>query len=146
MLYQILLATSMTLVTVVIHLLGLKTLIHVQRAQQRHWSEVRIAPSVLLIAIVLGLIALHTLEIWLYAILYLLLGALPDFESALYFSTVTFATIGYGDILLGKSWRIFGAIEGATGVAILGLSTAFFVMVLSSLKLFGSHLVEREHP
>jgi hypothetical protein len=65
------------------------------------------------------------------------LRAAPNFESALYFSTVTYATIGYGDVLIEKSWRILGAIEGAIGVIMLGWSTAFLVSVLAQLRLFG---------
>jgi voltage-gated potassium channel len=43
---------------------------------------------------------MHTLEIWVYAGLYLALRAAPNFETALYFSTVTYASIGYGDVLV----------------------------------------------
>ena len=78
--------------------------------------------------------AIHTVEIWLYAGLYLSLRAVPNFENALYFSTVTYATIGYGDVLIAKPWRILGAIEGAIGVIMLGWSTAFLVSLMSQLK------------
>ena len=51
--------------------------------------------------------------------------------------SVTYASIGYGDVLVAKPWRVLGAIEGATGVIVLGWSTAFLVSILSQLKLFG---------
>jgi hypothetical protein len=79
--------------------------------------------------------AIHSAEIWLYALLYLLLGAFTEFELALYFSTVTYSSVGYGDVLLGEEWRIFGAIEGATGLIMIGWSTAFLVSLLGQLKL-----------
>ena len=75
------------------------------------------------------------MEIWLYALLYVLLGALGTFEVALYFSTVTYSSVGYGDVLLRQEWRILGAIEGATGILMIGWSTAFLVSVLGKLKL-----------
>ena len=53
-----------------------------------------------IVFVVLGLVAILTIEIWLYGMVYLSLGALPDFESALYFSTTSFTTIGYGDVVL----------------------------------------------
>ncbi|WP_377369101.1 ion channel [Phenylobacterium ferrooxidans] len=39
---------------------------------------------------------------------------------ALYFSTVTYFAIGYGELTLAKRWRILGAIEGANGFILLG--------------------------
>lgn len=64
-------------------------------------------------AIVLGLFALHSIEIWCCAGAYLRLGALGNFETALYFSTVSYASLGYGDILLARDWRLVGAMEDA---------------------------------
>ena len=55
---------------------------------------------------------------------------------ALYYSTVTYASIGYGDVLMPQSWRILGAIEGAAGIIMLGWSTAFLVSLLARMKLF----------
>jgi hypothetical protein len=136
MIHQLILASLMVLVTVAIHLLGLGMLIRLLRSHRRSWPAVRSAPIALLLVAALGLFAVHTVEIWLYAGLYFYLRAASDFESALYFSTVTYASIGYGDVLVTKSWRILGAIEGATGVIMLGWSTAFLVSILSQLKLF----------
>ena len=48
---------------------------------------------------------------------------------------MTYTTIGYGDVLLPKPWRILGAIEGATGVIMLGWSTAFLISLLVQLRL-----------
>ena len=62
-------------------------------------------------------------------------NALPDLESALYFSTSSYATIGYGDLVLPRGWRVLGAIEGANGVILLGWSTAFFVAIVGRIRL-----------
>ena len=133
MTHQLLLATAMVIITVLIHLLGLGSLIRILNRTKRN---LRLPPIGLLLVTAMGLVFIHTVEIWLYAGLYLALHAAKDFESALYFSTVTYATIGYGDVLIAKPWRILGAIEGAAGVIMLGWSTAFLVSVLSQLKLF----------
>jgi len=50
---------------------------------------------------------------------------LADFESALYFATTSFTTLGYGDVVLDRHWRLFGAIEGANGLLLFGSSPAF---------------------
>ena len=94
----------------------------------------------------MGIILIHTVEIWMYAFLYLALGTLHDFETALYFSTVTYASVGYGDVLLPKGWRILGAIEGATGIIMLGWSTAFLVSLLARLKLLAHDWLSTDRP
>ena len=135
MLLQLTLATAMVLGTVLIHLFGLAALVRVLRSHSRFFRKLRIMPLTLLLTATTGIIAIHTVEIWLYALVYLELGALGDFEQALYFSTVTYATIGYGDVVLPHGWRILGAIEGAAGIIMLGWSTAFLVSLLTRLKL-----------
>jgi hypothetical protein len=138
MIAQLSLATVMALVTVSVHLFGLAILVRLLRTHQRLLAKLKLAPMTVLLGAAVGLVVIHTAEIWLYAGLYLLLGAAANFESALYFSTVTYATIGYGDVLIDSSWRILGAIEGAIGVIMLGWSTAFLVSLLAQLK-FLSH-------
>ena len=65
----------------------------------------------------------------------MVLHAAPDFEQGQYFSTVTYASIGYDDVLIARPWRMLGAIEGATGVILLGWSTAFLVSLLPQSRL-----------
>ncbi len=132
------LATSTAIVgaTILIHLIGLLALL---RLLQLHTSRVRMAHPLLDQALVIvgaafGLFFLHAIEIWLYAAFYVLVGEIPSLDNALYFSTSTYATIGYGDVLLSPRWRILGAIEGANGVILLGWSTAFFVSVVQRLR------------
>ncbi len=89
-----------------------------------------------------GLFALHTAEIWAYGFLYVHLRALPNFDDALYFSTTSYTTLGYGDIVLPSAWRLVGAIEGANGIILLGWSTAFFVSVVNRIRLFEQEISE----
>ena len=58
-------------------------------------------------------------------------GSLPNAESAFYFSGVTYTTLGYGDLVLAKPWRLLAPIEGLMGVLMCGLSTGCFFVVLS---------------
>lgn len=137
MLVQLLLATVMVTAICLIHLIGLALLTRVLRSHRKAFGKLRILPLTILLAATVGIIGIHTIEIWLYAGLYLGLGAFGHFEEALYFSTVTYASIGYGDLLMPHEWRIFGAIEGAAGIIMLGWSTAYLVSLLTQLKLFG---------
>ena len=107
------LATLMVGLTVIIHFAGLLGLMWVLRARGHRFRahESAVGQGAVIVFVVLGLVAILTIEIWLYGMVYFSLGALPDFESALYFSTTSFTTIGYGDVVLDKNWRLFGAVE-----------------------------------
>jgi hypothetical protein len=48
-------------------------------------------------------------------------------EEALYFSTVSFSTIGFGDVVLSPEWRMFSSLEGINGFLLIGWSTAYLV-------------------
>jgi len=134
---QLTIATLVVALTVLVHLVGLGALLAILR-RHRHASSRLLAAFVNAGAILLaafGLFALHSLEIWTWAGVYRWLGVLPDLESALYFSTSTYVTIGYGDLVLPPGSRILGAIEGASGIILIGWSTAFFFSIVDRLKL-----------
>ncbi len=82
---------------------------------------------VAIVTVVLGLFAILTIEVWIWALSYLLLGAFVDFETGLYFSTVTFSTLGFGDVLPPERWRLFAALEAVNGFLVIGWSTAYLV-------------------
>jgi hypothetical protein len=73
---------------------------------------------------VLWLFVATILEVWAWAALYLLIDAAQSIEEAAYFSTVTFTTLGYGDITLDEQWRLLSSFEGANGLLMFGWSTA----------------------
>lgn len=136
-------ASLMVALTASIHLVGIAAFLLLFRRHRNAATERRILVEFLsLLTAVMGLFALHTAEIWLYAALYTGVGALPDFEDALYFSTSTYTTVGYGDLVLPRSWRIVGAIESANGIILLGWSTAFFVGMVGRVKWL-EHELER---
>jgi voltage-gated potassium channel Kch len=80
----------------------------------------------LFIRVFIWIVLLHLVEICVWAGYYVWKGALPDLQSALYFSAVTYTTTGYGDIVLPEEWRLLGAIEALTGILMCGWSTGFF--------------------
>lgn len=89
----------------------------------------------LLVRITWWLILVHVLEILVWAGFYVGAGCLPDSETALYFSGVTYTTLGYGDVVLKEPWRILGPIEGLTGILMCALSTGLFFAVVSRIHL-----------
>jgi hypothetical protein len=139
------LATLMVGLTVAIHLGGLLGLLWVlrDRAHRIRARESRLVPLGVILFVVLGLVAIHSIEIWLYAAAVWAIGAVSDFETALYFSTVTFTTLGYGDVVLGGNWRLFGAIEAGNGLILFGWSTAFLLSVTGRLRLLEHDWLEK---
>jgi hypothetical protein len=74
--------------------------------------------------VILLMFMVAVVEVGVWAGTYLLIGAIQEAESAFYFSTVTFTTLGYGDIVLSGQWRILSAFEAANGIIMFGWSTA----------------------
>ena len=132
------LSALMVGMTVTIHFCGLLALLWFLRRRGHRFRahESWAGQGAAIVFVVLGLVAVTTMEIWLYATVFLALGALSDFESALYFSTTSFTTIGYGDVVLDRKWRLLGAIEGANGLLLFGWSTAFLISVTARMRTF----------
>jgi hypothetical protein len=82
---------------------------------------------------VVVMIGLHALQIAIWAFAYRQLlpdGELPSFEAALYFSFVTFTTLGYGDITLTEGWRLLSGIQALNGILLVGWTTAYLFAVV----------------
>jgi hypothetical protein len=88
---------------------------------------------VLLTASFSVIIILHMVEIAIWAIFYFMRSLFADFETSLYFSTTSYTTIGYGDVVLPPAWRMLGGIEGVSGVLLCGLSTAFVFAIVNAM-------------
>jgi Ion channel len=132
MLTKTLLAACLVASTVTIHAAGLGIVLsHVSHSKVQP-EDTRFWPITwLLIRIAWLLIVIHLFAIFVWALFFWLAKCLPNLESSFYFSAVTYATIGYGDLVLPKEWRMLGPIEGFTGILMFGLSTAFFFIVVS---------------
>ncbi|MEN9855760.1 MAG: hypothetical protein RLZZ157_886 [Pseudomonadota bacterium] len=146
-LMTLVISSFMVGLTVTIHFFGLAVLIRLLRVGREDILVKRqhIARRMFIIMFaVFGLFAIHTIEIWSYAGLYhFVLGAIRDFETAVYYSTVSFVSLGYGDVVLPKRWRLIGAIEAANGVILLGWSTAFLVTVIGRLQALEHEWLDR---
>lgn len=135
MFYELFIGSLLISITVVIHAVALDRLkgllVSVEngfRLRMRHSWKIP-----MLIIAVLGAFCSHIVQIWLWAVFYLSIEALPTLEEALYFSTCTFTTVGYGDIVLDKGWRLVSSFQAANGFILFGWSTAFIFEVMSGL-------------
>ena len=120
-------------VCVVIHAAGLAFALRRLAARSAGARQRRVHVMRALVATAAWLLMLHLLEIGAFGLFYLWQRILPDLETAVYFSGVTYATVGYGDTVLPLEWRLLGPIEGLTGILMCGLSTGFFFAVVSRL-------------
>ena len=109
------------------HIFALSELI--ERLKARFGSENTVGKSSfrMTVMVFLGILLAHTAQIYLWAGVLWLIGAISSFSEAIYFSLVTYTTLGYGDVVLGDQFRILGAMESVTGVLMFGISTAFLV-------------------
>jgi hypothetical protein len=100
------------------------------RALRRRMSEEIIRSlwhSTLILAVfVLWLFLATVLQMWAWALLYLLLDAIEPLEKAVYFSVEAFTTVGYGDVVLDENWRLLASLKSANGLLMFGWSTALF--------------------
>ncbi len=90
----------------------------------------------LLISTSVFLIFLHLIQSALWALLYLFLPGISEletFEKAMYFSLVTFTTLGYGEITIGSINRILAGLEAINGITLIGWSTAFMFAIFQEL-------------
>jgi hypothetical protein len=80
------------------------------------------------------LVSLHILEILIFALFYLSVGALGTLESALYYSAASYSTLGAAMPYFGQEWRLVGAMEAVMGFILIGWSTAFMVSTVNRLR------------
>jgi hypothetical protein len=130
-----LVALALVAATVLVHVVGLLSLMS-WLGRRPNGLPLEFWPITwLFVRLVWALLLIHGVEIWLWAAVYYWGAHLPDMGTALYFSGVTYTTIGYGDVLLVRPWRILAPIEGLTGIVMSSLSAAFFFAVLSRVFL-----------
>ncbi len=93
------------------------------------WAPFRAGAAVLGSAL-LAMLVLALAQIALWAGAFVLCGEFADFDEAFYHSAVNFTTLGYGDIVMSRRWRLLGPLEAVNGSLMLGLSTALLFTVL----------------
>ena len=89
------------------------------------------------------LLSLNFVEAIIWGFTYYLLPGITEFESiekAIYFSLVTFTTLGYGDITINSANRMLAGFEAMNGVLLLGWTTA---MMFSLLQLIVKDLLKK---
>jgi voltage-gated potassium channel len=88
--------------------------------------------AVLVVKSTIAIIILHGLVILLWASFYRL-QCFPSWELAFYFSASSYATVGYGDVILPTRWRLLGPLESMAGVLMCGVSVCLLFATITRL-------------
>ena len=76
---------------------------------------------------------LHGVEAQVWATAYWLLGALPDYSSAMLYSLNAMTSYGHTSLYLERRWELMGALEALNGMLLFGLSTAFLFNMIRNV-------------
>ena len=114
-------------------LVGLEWLLTTLDRRRRKPRSIRYFLFLMLVSANVALI-MHVFEASVWALVYLHVGALPDYQTAMLYSLNALTSYGHEAVLLTDDWRLLGAIESMNGVMIFGLSTAFFFAALTQLR------------
>ncbi len=124
-------------------LVALTILVHyeVLRVTSNHLADLPIAPRARIIVVVGAAFIAHTIEVWLYGggywLLVLQLGfagfggqAVTGFEDCLYFSAVTYTSLGFGDLYPVEHVRLIAGVESLNGLVLIGWSASFTYLAM----------------
>ena len=76
------------------------------------------------------LLLTHLIEIFVWGLLLVAIGALPDLRTAFYFSGETYTTLGLGDVVLPPEWRQLITLISISGVFAFGWTTGVLVKIV----------------
>ena len=86
-----------------------------------------------LLVAMLAMVAGNFVQITLWGILFIWLGEFSELYEAVYHSAVNFASLGYGDIVMSKNWKLLGPLEAVNGVLMVGMTSAALMVILQQL-------------
>jgi hypothetical protein len=135
MLAQLLYGTALVAITVAINGLVLIYCIRRLRLQHDIAAGTFLASTLLLSRLATLVIAGHLAAIMVWGAFYAWNAITSTIELGMYFSAVTYATIGYGDIVPPENWRMLAAMEGLTGILMCTWSGGFFFAIVSRMYL-----------
>lgn len=123
--------------TLVIHVLGL-LFIDEKVARVKNDTVERYGYHVVFVVIIGAtamLIALmHGIEAVLWAVIYRIAGALPDYPDAVLYSLSAMTTYGHANLILEKRWQLMGALEALDGMLLFGVTIAFLFGIIQRTR------------
>lgn len=140
-----LISILMVVFCVLVHFEGLTLLDRLARAE-RKWIR---QPRNRIVLVMVGVVFLHVLEIWMFGGLYMWLdanvthsdllaasrqlGYHRDWFDYIYFSAVSYTTVGYGDLIPTGIYRILSTSEALIGFLLVTWSASFTYLLMQRL-------------
>ena len=84
---------------------------------------------IVMIAMMLG----NFVQISIWGVLFLCLDEFSELYEAVYHSAVNFTSLGYGDVVMSRRWKLLGPLEAANGVLMFGMTSAALMAILQHL-------------
>jgi hypothetical protein len=130
MLVQLVIGAGASVCCITIHSFMMAVVLKVARSQAniREYSSVSL--SRIMASAVCVLMAAHTLEVMIWAVVYRAVSIAPVGSDFLYFAFVNYTTLGYGDIIPAEHWRLLGPVAAMNGILLFGWSTAVIFEIL----------------
>jgi len=134
LLHQLMVAVLLLVLTLSLQCVGVAALIEwLKHVAPRHTPSFGpIRSAALVVESSVAIIILHGLVILLWAGFYRA-QCFPSWELAFYFSASSYATVGYGDVVLPSNWRLLGPLESMTGVLMCGVSVCLLFSLVTRL-------------
>ena len=135
---KILIATIMLVLTTAIHASGMMLTMKLSRRRADTGKIFGVCSRVLRLSLIVICMFIVTLiEVTAWAGAYLAVDAIEALEKAIYFSMVTYTTLGYGDVLLDENWRVLASYQAANGIIMFGWTTAIVMYAIRQVYFEG---------
>ena len=140
MMLQFLVGCIVSVINIMIHALVTVGAVGIARSTGlRHTERPRLHLMLVMVGTAAALMVAHTLEVFVWALAYAVVGAAPAGSDLLYFAFVNYTTLGYGDITPVVAWRLTGPMTAMNGILMFGWSTAvLFEVLLKTIDYLGS--------
>jgi hypothetical protein len=113
----------------------------VLRLTSNHLSDLPIPPRARILVVVLSAFGGHTAAVWIYAAAYWVLAVwleipsfagvpVAGFQDCLYFSVVTYTSLGFGDHVPVSHARLIAGVEALNGLLLIGWSASFTYLAM----------------
>ena len=136
MFLQILIGAGLILATTIIAVIAL-LLVETVLTNRREWLLKPPHPLkmvTLLCGAVVWFLMIISIAVWIWAVAFLGLDLFETTEEAVYFSIVTFTTLGFGDVLLPREWQLLSGMASINGLLMIGIQTAALIEVLRQVR------------
>ena len=90
-----------------------------------------IVNNTILLVVVWVLAIMHLVQVAVWAAVFRYLGCFDSYYQALYFSQMTYSTVGYGDLVAPDVWKLFCGVESIMGMLMFGWSASFLFGTVS---------------